>query len=295
MKFIIFILALISFGEIGWGQPTNQFPPSSAGTEIVGGTCTNQVVTALNTTGTPTCNFVANAVLINSATTVNGQTCTLGASCTITLSSVNPQVATYQVLATDFSNYKTITIASGTFTVTLVASGAQPGNGQYLNIINYGAGIITVSRSGQNINDGTSSFTLAAGSATAPTSLHVVSDGTNYFASSSGLASFPGSAPCSNGASPAVCGSSVAGSVAIPTGVATIALTVNTTAITANSQILITSDASVTISGVTCNTNTATVDIANYITTRTPGANFTVQHTGTISTNPLCISFLIVN
>jgi hypothetical protein len=67
-----------------------------------------------------------------------------------------------------------------------VASGSQPATGQLIRIINYGSGVVTVARSGQNINGGTASLTLAAGSATAPTSAVVVSDGTNYFASVAG-------------------------------------------------------------------------------------------------------------
>ena len=126
------------------------------------------------------------------ATTVNGQTCTLGSSCTIPLSAVNPQTATYQVLAADFSNYKTITVASGTFTITLVASGSQPAAGQYIRIVNYGSGVVTIARSGQNINGGTSSLTLGAGSATAPNSGTVISDGTNYFAAVEGTTNVNG-------------------------------------------------------------------------------------------------------
>lgn len=92
----------------------------------------------------------------------------------------NAQTATYQVLAADFAGCKTIPVASGTFTITLVASGTQPASGQCIDIINYGTGVVTVARSGQNLNGGVASLTLAAGSATAPTGGHVVSDGTNY-------------------------------------------------------------------------------------------------------------------
>lgn len=98
----------------------------------------------------------------------------------------NSQTATYQALATDFTNLKTITVPSGTFTITLVASGSQPAAGKYIDIVNYGSGVITISRSGQNINGGTSSITLAAASATAPTHTRIISDGTNYFADLSG-------------------------------------------------------------------------------------------------------------
>lgn len=99
---------------------------------------------------------------------------------------INPQTSTYQVLAADFSLCKTITVASGTFTITLVATGTQPANGTYINIVNYGSGVVTVARSGQNINGGTASLTLNAASATAPTGATVWSDGTNYLATIGG-------------------------------------------------------------------------------------------------------------
>lgn len=95
---------------------------------------------------------------------------------------VNAQTTTYQVLAADFAGCKTIPVSSGTFTITLVASGTQPASGQCVEIINYGSGVVTVARSGQNINGAASNLTLAAGSASAPTGVFVVSDGTNYVA-----------------------------------------------------------------------------------------------------------------
>lgn len=100
----------------------------------------------------------------------------------------NAQTGTYQVLAGDFTQCKTITVASGTFTVTLVASGSQPANGQCLHVVNYGSGVVTVARSGQNINGGTSSLTIPAATATAPTGADIVSDGTDYFATLTGAA-----------------------------------------------------------------------------------------------------------
>ncbi len=111
--------------------------------------------------------------------------------------STNAQTSTYQVLAADFSGYKTIIVASGTFTITLVASGAQPATGQSIRVINYGSGVVTIARSGQNINGGTATLVLAAGSAAAPTDAFVVSNGTNYFAELSSLGASPaGSAGC---------------------------------------------------------------------------------------------------
>ncbi len=96
------------------------------------------------------------------------------------------ETSTYQVLAADFSQGNTIVVPSGTFTITLVASGSQPLDKQAILIINYGSGVVTIARSGQNINGGTSSLTLAAASATAPTAAFIQSDGTNYFAALAG-------------------------------------------------------------------------------------------------------------
>jgi len=95
----------------------------------------------------------------------------------------NAQTTTYQAVAADFTGCKTITVASGTFTVTLVASGTQPASGQCINVVNYGSGVVTIARSGQNINGAAANLTLNAGSASAPTSVTITSDGTNYFAS----------------------------------------------------------------------------------------------------------------
>lgn len=112
------------------------------------------------------------------------------------LTAKNAQTNTYQVLAGDFTSYKTITVASGTFTITLVANTSQPANGTYIRVVNYGSGVVTIARSGQNINGGTTSLTLPAGSATAPTSATIMSDGTDYFASTSNPA---GTVPVASG------------------------------------------------------------------------------------------------
>jgi hypothetical protein len=73
-----------------------------------GATCTNQVVTSIDTSARGTCSTVTNADLTNASTTVNGQTCTLGSTCTVTVSS------------------GTITIASGTAALgtSAISSGA---------------------------------------------------------------------------------------------------------------------------------------------------------------------------
>ncbi len=93
----------------------------------------------------------------------------------------NAKTATYQVLQADFTACKTIPVASGTFTITLVASGAQPLDGQCIDVVNYGSGVVTIARSGQNINGGTASYLVQSGSALVPSRARVVSNGTDYF------------------------------------------------------------------------------------------------------------------
>jgi hypothetical protein len=97
---------------------------------------------------------------------------------------------------------------------------------------------------------------------------------------------------CANGASPAVCAAAPSGAVAVPTGTNS-TLVVDTTAVTANSRIMLTEDSSVTISGTTCNTTLNTGNLE--VTARTASTSFTITFNGTIGTNPLCVSYSIVN
>lgn len=92
------------------------------------------------------------------------------------------QTGTYQVLASDFpaAGCGFIPVTSGTFTITLVASGSQPANGRCLTVMNYGTGVVTLARSGQNINGAAANLTGTAGSATSPTGWSITSDGSNY-------------------------------------------------------------------------------------------------------------------
>lgn len=94
---------------------------------------------------------------------------------------------------------------------------------------------------------------------------------------------------CSSAAAPAVCGSSPSGSVAVAAAATTVV--VNTTAVTANSQIQLTQDSSLgTKLSVTCNT---TANLA-FVSARSAGTSFTITSTAPI-TNPLCLSYTIVN
>jgi hypothetical protein len=100
---------------------------------------------------------------------------------------------------------------------------------------------------------------------------------------------------CSSAASPAVCGSAAAGSVAIPTGTNP-TLTVNTSAVTANSQIFLTSDDSLgTKLSVTCNSTLASIVAGIAVTARVTATSFTISFSGLLSTNALCLSYAIIN
>lgn len=179
----------VSNGDGVSGNPTLSIPSSPT----LPGTTTGTFSGPLSGNATTATALAANgANCAVSGTFPNGVDGVGAAENCVTLSAVNPQTATYQALAADFDSYKTITVASGTFTITLVASGSQPAAGKYIRIINYGSGVVTIARSGQNINGGVTSLTLAAASATAPTSAFVVSDGTNYFAMLAGGASGSG-------------------------------------------------------------------------------------------------------
>lgn len=105
---------------------------------------------------------------------------------------VNAQTSTYLLQAADFTNFRTIAVASGTFTITAVAVGSQPASGEGVFIINYGLGVVTLARSGQNINGAGADLTIAAGSASRPNGVFLVSDGSNYIAQPLGLGGLQG-------------------------------------------------------------------------------------------------------
>lgn len=95
---------------------------------------------------------------------------------------------------------------------------------------------------------------------------------------------------CTSGASPAVCGASVVGGVAV--AAAATSLVVNTTAVTAKSRIVISMDSSLGSDlGITCNT----ANIAAWISARTAGTSFTITTASGPVTNPMCLSYHILN
>jgi hypothetical protein len=102
--------------------------------------------------------------------------------------------------------------------------------------------------------------------------------------------SFGTTTNCSSTASPAVCGGSPSGSVVVPVSGAT--LVVDTSAVTANSQIHLTFDSSLgSRLGAICNTAIQQPTVS----ARTAGISFTITLPTTVATNPVCISYTIIN
>lgn len=92
----------------------------------------------------------------------------------------------------------------------------------------------------------------------------------------------------------ASCTAAAAGAFSCATNASTGTCQVNTTAVTANSEIFVQEDDSLgTRLSVTCNTNSITPTSAP-VAARSAGVSFTIN-LGTITTNPECFSYLIVN
>ena len=84
--------------------------------------------------------------------------------------------------------------------------------------------------------------------------------------------------------------------MAVPTGTTSETLVVDTTAVTANSVILLTSDETLgTKLSVTCDTTLSEAAGALLVTARSAGTSFTITHNGTITTNPVCLNYTILN
>ncbi len=98
---------------------------------------------------------------------------------------------------------------------------------------------------------------------------------------------------CADSAGAAACGAAPAGAFVIDAGNTTVV--VSTTAVTANSEIFLAMDSSLgTRLSVTCNTNIATAAFPS-VSARTAATSFTVTISGTVGTNPLCMTYHIVN
>jgi hypothetical protein len=100
-------------------------------------------------------------------------------------------------------------------------------------------------------------------------------------------------------ASPSVaaCGSAAAGHFSCATNATGATCTINTTAVTATSTIIVQeSDVTAvgTLLGVTCNTSTTVIPTSRFLASQTAGTGFTIN-LGTITTNPACFNYWIIN
>lgn len=99
---------------------------------------------------------------------------------------------------------------------------------------------------------------------------------------------------CLQSVSPAACGANVTGRIALAAAATT--LVVNTSKVTAASEILVQRDDSLGAAlGVTCNTQSTLVLGTPRITARTAATSFTITVDAGPTTNPLCMTYYIIN
>jgi hypothetical protein len=104
----------------------------------------------------------------------------------------------------------------------------------------------------------------------------------------------PTSLHCYSSASPAECNAAPVGSVVIAPSATSVV--VHTSAVTANGQILLAADSSLGVPlGVTCNTQSLLLLGVPKVTARVAGTSFTVGIEVGPTTNPMCLSFSIIN
>lgn len=106
-------------------------------------------------------------------------------------------------------------------------------------------------------------------------------------------------AAAGSAASPSVvaCGSAAHGSFSCATNATGATCTVDTTAIGPNSEVFVQeSDTTVTGTkvGVTCNTSTTVIPTSRFLASSVSGTSFTIN-LGTVSTNPACFVYNIIN
>ena len=96
---------------------------------------------------------------------------------------------------------------------------------------------------------------------------------------------------CTSAASPAVCAAAPAGAVVIAASATTVV--VDTTAVTALSDIIISEDSS--MGGRLSSTCNTTLGRTYAVTARTTATNFTITSSAAPTTNPACLSYVILN
>lgn len=147
-----------------------------------------------------------------------------------------------------------------------------------------GAGVIT-DNIGLNIGDetvGSNNYAIKTGT------------GLNDFGDTVKAPRYATTTNCADSAGAAACGSAAAGAFVIDA--TTTSTVVSTTAVTANSRIFLQEDSSLSTElGVTCNTQSSLVLGALRVTARTAATSFTATLEAGPTTNPMCVSYWIVN
>lgn len=194
---------------------------------------------------------------------------------------------------TDASNNELATIDWTTSANTLTFGAVANGTGTLRPLREIGSSIIfrtaaadkwTIASAGGLTANTDNSYDIGASGATRPRTL--------FTGTSVNSPTYLTTTNCSSGAG--TCVAAPAGSVTVAAAATTV--TVATTVVTANSQIILTRDNSLgTKLSVTCNTQSSLVLGDAYVSARTAGTSFVITLDVAPTTNPLCLSYLIVN
>jgi hypothetical protein len=287
----------------------NTFNGKQAALNLLPGTYVNGDVCSYASSGTLlNCNTVAGNMGDGSGTTTPGYfpetTSTLHGYSLNTPATVLTQIGAAPALGLPVTETTSWTLSNTVstiyiFTGSSASSATTPTSvtGFPLTVIwNQGTAAVTFVNGGPGLSCFPSSCAIQPGGTG---SISINSGGTAFVAQQSNalaLATIGTATNCSSSASPAVCGSAAAGSAALPTNAVSSSIVVNTTAVTANSQIFVSTDDTLgTKLGVTCNSTVATLVGGLTISNRVPGTSFTISNNVAVVTNPLCVSYMVIN
>lgn len=289
MKTLALLLILCG---VGWAQnpPVSGTIPSTAGSSCVSIQIGDKGSTvAINISGTWTGTIQPQAQIQNQAF-ANVQ---VTPSTSATAQSTITANGLYTASVAAYNTFQVCgnTVATGTAVVNInvsvvVASGSRGAGGGSVSSVFTRTGAVAAASGDYTVGQVTGAAPTASPTFTGTVTEPLLATTTNCAAV--GTAANP---------SVASCVAASAGSFSCATAASTGSCTVNTTAVTANSEIFL-SQREDTVTGtrlgVTCNTTATTVPPDVNIITVVAATSFTVK-VGTISVNPECFSYYIVN
>jgi hypothetical protein len=210
------------------------------------------------------------------------------------------QVSTTPIPITTFMRGNELILSASAAALTIAQAGSTGfGSNFELQIWNSSAGAVTLTPSTSTITGGSTNVSAASAAViNSGDSCILTSDGVNYYMpcmASKGT----NCAAIGTSASPSVasCGAAATGHFSCATNATGATCQINTTAVTAKSEIFVfesDTTATGTAVGVTCNTSTAVNPASRLLASYVAGTSFTIN-LGTVTTNPACFSYQIVN